>query len=93
MQWGTIQMTSQHFFLQKDQLFYNYLNIINEIYFREQFLPYMNNSFDLLSKLLEEDDEDTIESALEAYGQLCISLSKFTDGSGQDCEFNLFFIN
>lgn len=54
---------------------------------REQFLPYLNNSFDILSKLLEEDDEDTIDSALEAYGQLCIHLSKFTDGTSQECEF------
>lgn len=59
---------------------------------REQFLPYLNDSFDILSKLLEEDDDDTIDSTLEAYGQLCINLSKFNDITSQECKF-IFFLN
>lgn len=55
--------------------------------YREQFLPYLYNSFEVISKLLEEDDEDTIDSALEAYGQLCINLSKTSDITGQECKF------
>jgi len=53
---------------------------------REQFVPYLNNSFEILSKLLDEDDEDTMDSALEAYGQLCISFSKLSSTS-QECKF------
>lgn len=43
---------------------------------------------------MEEDDEDTIDSALEAYGKLCINLSKLSDSTGQEgmCLFlNTFF--
>lgn len=48
----------------------------------------MDNSFNVISKLLEEDDEDTIDSVLEAYGQLCINFSKLPDCNGrQECKF------
>ncbi|VVC26841.1 Armadillo-type fold,Armadillo-like helical,Importin-beta, N-terminal domain [Cinara cedri] len=50
----------------------------------EQFVPYLNNCFDVLSKLLEEDDDDTIDSVLEAYGKLCINLSNFTNNTSQE---------
>lgn len=42
-------------------------------------------------KLLEEDDEDIIDSALEAYGQLCINFSKLSDSSGQTSKVILKF--
>ncbi|XP_015365619.1 PREDICTED: importin-4-like [Diuraphis noxia] len=50
----------------------------------DQFLPYLNNSFDVVSKLLQEDDEDTIDSVLELYGQICIYFSKLPDNCGQE---------
>ncbi|KAL5244737.1 hypothetical protein ACI65C_012147 [Semiaphis heraclei] len=49
----------------------------------DQFLPYLNTSFDVVSKLLQEDDEDTIDSVLELYGQICIYFSKLPDNCGQ----------
>lgn len=49
----------------------------------------MNKSFDAVSKLLDEDDEDTIDSALEAYGQLCIYFSKLSDSNSQTSKFIL----
>jgi len=52
----------------------------------EQFVPYLNNSFEILSKLLDEDDEDTMDSALEAYGQLCISFSKLSSTSQESLD-------
>lgn len=65
--------------------------IINTFFLiREKFLPYLYTSFDILSKLLEEDDEDTIDSVLEAYGQLCINLSQVSDITGQECKFVLY---
>lgn len=63
-------------------------NLTIFILIREKFLPYMDNSFNVISKLLEEDDEDTIDSVLEAYGQLCINFSKLPDCNGrQECKF------
>lgn len=50
----------------------------------DQFLPYLNNSFDVVSKLLQEDDEDTIDSVLELYGQICIYFSKLPNNCGQE---------
>jgi len=54
---------------------------------RDQFLPYLNNSFEVVSKLLQEDDEDTIDSVLELYGQICIYFSKLPNNCGQECKF------
>lgn len=45
-----------------------------------------------MSKLLDEDDEDTIDTALEAYGQLCINLSKMSDSTGQECKLLIILI-
>ncbi|XP_050539704.1 importin-4-like [Daktulosphaira vitifoliae] len=50
----------------------------------DKFLPYLKSSFDIMTKLLEDDDEDTIDSALEAYGQLCINFSKLSDHGSQE---------
>jgi len=41
----------------------------------------------VVSKLLQEDDDDTIDSVLELYGQICIYFSKLPDNSGQECKF------
>lgn len=57
------------------------------IWIREQFLPYLNSSFEIISKLLDEDDEDTIDSVLDAYGQLCITYSKLPNNIGQESKF------
>lgn len=65
------------------------LTFIFLIEIREHFLPYLSNSFEAMSKLLKEDDEDIIDSALEAYGQLCINFSKLSDSSGQISKFIL----
>lgn len=43
----------------------------------------------MVSKLLEEDDEDTIDSVLELYGQICIYFSKVPNNCGQECKFVL----
>ncbi|XP_050419977.1 importin-4-like [Adelges cooleyi] len=50
----------------------------------DKFLPYLKDSYNIISKLLEEDDEDTIDSALEAYGQLCINFSRLSDPASQE---------
>ncbi|KAL4119196.1 hypothetical protein QTP88_012040 [Uroleucon formosanum] len=50
----------------------------------DQFLPYLNKSFDVVSKLLQEDDEDIIDSVFDLYGQICIYFSKLPDNCGQE---------
>lgn len=70
-----------------------YFILYSYLFIREQFLPYLNSSFDTILKLLEEDDEDTIDAVLEAYGQLCINFSKLSGNSGQTSKFFTFKIN